>query len=78
MPTCGLMKNSRQNDVVPALNEQKELRQSRQNSRQAQVHPAVQTPNARYNEKLVMKKVAPAVGLPPIDQKHLNLRRGGE
>lgn len=76
MPNCGLIESARNNE--PALNEIQVVRKSREDSRGGQVPSAIQTPTARYNEKLVMKKVAPAVGLPPIDQKHLNLRRGGE
>jgi hypothetical protein len=79
MPTCGLIKIVRsQNESIQIINELKVENTSRQNSRRGPLPPTIMTPNARYNEKLVMKKVAPVVGLPPIDQKHLNLRRGGE
>ena len=75
MPTCGLIKSNRRAASGVPL---KEIMEERYPSSRGSDLPQVsKTPNNRYNDKLMLKKVAP-VGLPPIDQKHLNLRRGGE
>ena len=76
MPGFDLQKR----EQIP-LRELREERLSHRGSSRAGANdqiPTNRTPGNRYNDKLLLKKVVPPIGLPPIDQKHLNLRRGGE